>query len=124
MLSDWNTHTMIPVADLERARRFYEEKLGFEPGREMPGLRFYNSGGSEFAIYVTEFTGTGKQTVMGWETQDLDREMEHLRSRGIAFEEYDMPDLKTVNGIATVPGGRSAWFVDTEGNTLAIFQAD
>ena len=122
MLSDWNVITMIPAADLERARQFYEEKLDLRPGRQVPGMQFYNSGGAEFALYATEFAGTGKQTVMAWETRDLDREMGRLRSRGIEFEEYDMPGLRTVNGVAMLSGARSAWFRDSEGNTLGIYQ--
>jgi hypothetical protein len=58
---------------------------------------------------------------MGWATDDLDGEMADLRSRGVVFEEYDFPGLKTENGVATMPDGeRGAWFLDTEGNILSL----
>ena len=57
---------------------------------------------------------------MGWGSADLERDVEELRSRGVVFEEYDFPGLKTENGIASLPVGKSAWFLDTEGNILNI----
>jgi catechol 2,3-dioxygenase-like lactoylglutathione lyase family enzyme len=122
MLSDLEVYAMIPAADLERARRFYEEKLSFVPSQEMPGILFYDSGGSGFGLYATTYAGTGKHTLMAWETPNLDREMTNLRSRGVVFEEYDLPELKTVKGVATMEGSKTAWFKDSEGNVLAITQ--
>ena len=53
---------------------------------------------------------------------DIEREVAEFRARGVTFEEYDMPNMKTVNGIATAGGAKSAWFKDTEGNILAVIQ--
>ena len=65
--------------------------------------------------------GTAKNTQMGWGVEDVEKEVEELRARGVVFEEYDMPGLKTENGIATMEGmGKGAWFLDTEGNILNI----
>jgi len=59
---------------------------------------------------------------MGWGTDNLEAEVDDLRGRGVVFEEYDLPGLKTENGIATSTAGKAAWFTDTEGNILNLFQ--
>ena len=67
--------------------------------------------------------GTAQNTVIGWEVDDIDKVVEDLRGRGVTFEEYDFPGLKTVNGIAELEGiERAAWFKDSEGNILSIGQ--
>jgi hypothetical protein len=59
---------------------------------------------------------------LGWNVQDIETAVAELRSRGVVFEEYDLPGLKTVDGIAEIAGERGAWFKDSEGNLLAIGQ--
>lgn len=59
-----------------------------------------------------------------WVVEDLEAEVAELRGRGVAFEEYDGPGLRTVDGIATTPAGKGAWFKDSEGNVLTITQLD
>ena len=78
--------------------------------------------GTSFLLYQTDNAGTAKNTQLSWETDNLEREVEELRGRGVVFEEYDFPGLKTENGIATSTAGRAAWFTDTEGNILSLFQ--
>ncbi|MGH2691500.1 MAG: VOC family protein, partial [Actinomycetota bacterium] len=78
--------------------------------------------GSGFSIYPSQFAGTGKQTVMGWQVPDLEVEMKELRDRGVKFEEYDLPGIKTVNGVAELGPEKGCWFKDSEGNTLSLFQ--
>ncbi len=121
MLQEGQVFASIPAADFARAKAWYEEKLGLTPGREMPGGALYECGdGTVFLLYETSFAGTGKQTVAGFRVSDLDKEMAELRSRGVEFEEYDMPGLKTVNGVAEMDGMRSAWFKDSEDNILNV----
>jgi catechol 2,3-dioxygenase-like lactoylglutathione lyase family enzyme len=120
MLGKLDVAAMIPVRDLPRARQWYFEKLGFEPVTEMPDGLNYRSGSSTFSLYQTQFSGTAKHTLMGWQADDLEREMRELRAKGIKFEEYDMPGLKTVNGVATMGNERAAWFKDLDGNILAV----
>ena len=73
----------------------------------------------EVAFNVTSLTA--KNTQLGFQSTDLDQDMADLRERGVVFEEYDFPGLKTENGVATMPSGeRGAWFLDTEGNILSI----
>jgi catechol 2,3-dioxygenase-like lactoylglutathione lyase family enzyme len=123
--------TRLPAQDLGRARAFYSEKLGLEPVEERPGGLLYRCGEGEFALFQTAGKPSGEHTQMAFEVEDLEAVVEELRSRGLAFEEYDFPGLATVNGIAEVQGNypskggkgeRAAWFRDSEGNLLGIGQ--
>ena len=120
MLTD--AHATLPAADLERFRRFYEEKLGLTPSQQVPGLLIYGSGPSAFQVYETPNAGTAKNTQLTWVVEDLDAEMRRLRDAGVEFEDYDQPGLKTENGVAEMDGGRGAWFQDSEGNILNLTQ--
>ena len=114
----------LPVKDLRRARQFYEEKLGFSPKRELGGGVVYEfAGGTGCFVYPTPNAGTSRASQAFWQVADVEREVAELKSKGVVFEEYDMPGLKTKNGIATAGGAKSAWFKDTEGNILAIVQS-
>lgn len=116
-------HTVLPAADLQRARSFYHDKLGLDPDRVQEGVMTYHpETGSAFEIYETPNAGTAQNTQMGWLTDDLESEMATLREHGVIFEEYDTPDLKTVDGVAETDTMKSAWFRDTEGNFLCITQ--
>ena len=77
------------------------------------------SGGVQFGIYPTR-ASAGTATVAEWEVADLQAEMKDLRNRGVTFEEYDLPGLKTIDGVAEIGGFKGAWFKDSEGNILAI----
>jgi catechol 2,3-dioxygenase-like lactoylglutathione lyase family enzyme len=123
MLSERDVHATIPAADLERARKFYAEKLGLTPSREEPpGLVYEGPGGGWFRLYETPYAGTAQHTVAGWSVDDIEAEVAELRSRGVVFEEYDTRHLRTVDGIATSDAGRAAWFKDIEGNILGVAQ--
>ena len=123
MLSDRRVHTTIPCADLDRAKAWYAEKLGLHPGRVLPNGVFFDAGeGTRFVMYPTPNAGQSPNTLMGFSTSDVDAEVAALKARGVVFEEYDYPTLKTVNSIADRNGVRSAWFKDSEGNILAVVQ--
>jgi catechol 2,3-dioxygenase-like lactoylglutathione lyase family enzyme len=116
----------LPAHDGARAQRWYKEKLGLEPLMDLgvAGL-LYSTGGTQWLIYQTPSAGTGKHTLGGWAVEDLEREMQELRGKGVKFEDYALGDQgpTTENGIARDPtGGASAWFTDSEGNILAITQ--
>jgi catechol 2,3-dioxygenase-like lactoylglutathione lyase family enzyme len=116
---------MIAAADLDRAQRWYAEKLGFEPDFTFPGvLATYRSGPSTFTVYKTEFAGTAQNTVGVWRLKALRDEVERLRERGVVFDEYDFGDWgKTVGGILSdAEGDVNAWFKDSEGNILALLE--
>jgi catechol 2,3-dioxygenase-like lactoylglutathione lyase family enzyme len=120
VLSDYPIGAMIPVTDLARAKAFYTEKLGFKVIEEQDEGVQFESGGVRFDIYPTRVGAGAGATIAGWIVDNLDAEMEELRGRGVAFEDYDFPDLKTVNGVAEIEGFRGAWFKDSEGNVLAV----
>ena len=131
MLEDTKVAARIPVQDLQRARVFYAEKLGLEPSEERPGGLLYRCGEGEFALFESTGAASGEHTQMGWEVEDIEATVEWLRGRGVMFEEYDFPGLRTVNGIAEVAGNYpskggvgewAAWFRDNEGNLFGIGQ--
>src|SRR5262245_29147538 len=124
--------TRLPAQDLERARAFYAEKLGLRPIEERPGGLRYRCGNSWFALFASAGAPSGNHTQMGFEVDDLEATVAELRRRGVVFEEYDVPGLKTINDIAEVAGNypshggrgeKAAWFRDSEGNLLGIGQA-
>jgi len=113
----------IPVANIARARKFYEEKVGLKPKEEYAGGVIYECGkGSWVFMYPSPGAGTSKASTAFWAVDDVAAEVAALKSRGVVFEEYDMPGIKTVNGIATGGGAKTAWFKDSEGNILALSQ--
>jgi catechol 2,3-dioxygenase-like lactoylglutathione lyase family enzyme len=123
VLSSLSIYTVLPVKDLARARAFYRDTLGLEPTMEKPGMLAYSGpSGYLFQLYETQTAGTAQNTQMGLSTGSLDDDVAELRSRGVQFEEYDLPGVKTEDGIAFVGTERSAWFKDTEGNTICISQ--
>ena len=123
MLKNAPMYSYVPVADLERARKFYEGPLQLGPGKPFgPGVSFECGKGTAFFMYPSAGAGTSKASTAFWQVQDVEAEVAALKGRGVVFEEYDMPGLKTVNSIATGGGARTAWFKDTEGNILAVSQ--
>jgi predicted enzyme related to lactoylglutathione lyase len=130
MLGNAKAATRLPAQDLERARAFYSEKLGLEPTEERPGGLRYRLAGGEFAIFESAGAPSGEHTQMGFEVEDIDAAVAELRQRGVVFEEYDIPGLTTVGGIADIEGNypskgtgeRGAWFRDSEGNMLGLGQ--
>jgi len=123
MLKDARIVPYIPVTNVARARKFYEEKIGLVAKEEYAGGVIYECGdGSWVFMYPSAGAGTSRASTAFWVVDDVVAEVAALRKKGVVFEEYDMPGLKTVNGIATGGGAKTAWFKDTEGNILAISQ--
>jgi catechol 2,3-dioxygenase-like lactoylglutathione lyase family enzyme len=113
----------IPVADVARARKFYEEKLGLRPSEEYAGGVVYECGqGSWVFMYPSPGTGTSKASTAFWSVADVAAEVTELKARGVVFEEYNVPGFQMENSILTAGGAKTAWFKDTEGNILAVSQ--
>jgi catechol 2,3-dioxygenase-like lactoylglutathione lyase family enzyme len=113
----------IPVADVARARKFYEDKLGLKAKEEYAGGVIYECGGGSWAfMYPSAGAGTSKASTAFWAVDDVEAEVAELKARGVVFEEYDMPGIKTQSSIATAGGAKAAWFKDSEGNILAVTQ--
>jgi catechol 2,3-dioxygenase-like lactoylglutathione lyase family enzyme len=123
MLSTRRTHTTLPVSDLDRARAFYEGTLGFVPMRVQSSAVMYRAGeGSVFALSRSSGKPSGTHTQMGITVDDIDSVVADLKKRGVVFEEYDTPGLKTVDSIGMAGPNRAAWFFDPEGNLIGIVQ--
>jgi catechol 2,3-dioxygenase-like lactoylglutathione lyase family enzyme len=121
MLSDHPVYAAMPTADLDGLRRFYEDVLGFAPREANPAGVYYDAGGGTFFL-LTRSAGkaSGEHTQMAFRVTGIDAEVADLKRRGVAFQEYESP--KTVDGIATLPIGRAAWFRDPDGNLIGMLE--
>ena len=123
MIKDLKSHTTLPAADLERAKQWYEEKLGLTPATVSPNGVFYSlGGGTRFILYPTPNPARGGHTQLGIATDDIEADVAELKGRGVVFEDYDFPGLKTENSVARTGEARAAWFKDSEDNTIGIVQ--
>ena len=114
----------IPASDIARARRFYEDNVGLVPKEEILGGVVYECGERSWIfLYQSAGAGTSKASQAFWQVEDVEAEVNALKSRGVVFEEYDLPGIKTTNGIATAGGTKAAWFKDSEGNIMALIQS-
>jgi hypothetical protein len=118
MLTNSTYAVTLPVVDLERAKNL----LGLKESGDMPnGLMFETGKGQMIMLYQREPT-KADHTVLDFEVDDIETEIKELQDKGVVFEDYDMPDLKTENHIATMGQWKAAWFKDSEGNILSINQ--
>ncbi|MFP3915616.1 MAG: VOC family protein [Actinomycetota bacterium] len=124
MLENTPLRPALPASDVERAKKWYSEKLGLEPKSDTQfGSLLYETGGSEFLVYQSEHAGTNQATAAGFMVANFDEVIDDLRSRGVEFDEVDFGEMgKTVDGVITSPDGtmKGAWFRDSEGNILAL----
>lgn len=116
----------IPVVDLNRAKRFYETTLGLKPVPEnnetTSGIAVFECGNSTLIELYQRGPSKADHTVATFEVSNIEEEVDMLRGKGVNFEEYNMPEIKTQNGIATQGSVKAAWFKDSEGNILCIHQ--
>ena len=124
MLRDAPICAYIPVSDVARARKFYEQTVGLQPKAEYAGGVIYECGGTEVFMYPTPNAGTSKASQAFWQVDDVEAEVAELKARGVTFEEYDIPGITMKDSIATGGGAKTAWFKDTEGNILAVSQRE
>jgi hypothetical protein len=121
MFENASAYAVLPASDLDRARRYWTGLLEREPEMSLEDEAFFVSiGGVRVLVYRTQFAGTAQNTALGIESDDLDRDMEQLRAHGVEFNQYDLPELTTVDDVAEIDGLRTAWFTDSEGNIVAI----
>jgi len=121
MFADSPSRPTIAVRDKAKAIGFYRDVLGLKLVDENPvGATFACGNGTFLEVYPSEFAGTARNTVAGFEVSDLEMAMRELRSRGIDFEEYESP--RTADGIAQLGPNRGAWFKDPDGNTFALVE--
>lgn len=122
MLSTLPVRFSIPVSDPERAHQFYAGTLGLRFVEEAAGGQVFECSGTLFVLVKSASAGKVINSLLTWVTPDIDAEVESLRQRGVVFEDYDFPGVKSLNGIAELGADRVAWFKDSEGNILALAQ--
>ena len=123
MLTDARITAIVPTSDLARARQFYGETLGLrDSGASTPGpeVIFQCGGGTLLEVYEQPTAGDAQHTLASWEVDDVRAAVDELRSRGVRFEDYDFPEFKTDDGIATAGDSQAAWFRDPDGNILCV----
>lgn len=123
MLFDSAVTTMLPVKDIDRARRFYEGCLGLQPGGFKPDGKFvYAVGGSTLALFPKPEGTKADHTAISFRVPDIAAAIKALKGSGVVFEDYDFPGLKTVDHVCVLGAEKAAWFKDTEGNVLCIHE--
>jgi catechol 2,3-dioxygenase-like lactoylglutathione lyase family enzyme len=114
---------MLPVKDLARARRFYEDGLGLAPvGLKPDGKFVYRCGGTELALFPREEGTRATHTAVSFRVEQIGRAIGELQRRGVRFADYDLPGLKTVDHVCVLGSEKAAWFEDTEGNVLCLHE--
>jgi catechol 2,3-dioxygenase-like lactoylglutathione lyase family enzyme len=113
-------YAKIPARDVDRARRFYDEKLGLRPFGEHDGHLYYEVGGARFMLFQSSGQASGTHDQLGLVVDDIEARVGEMRAKGVDFEDNEM----TVDGIAELAGGalRAAWFKDSEGNLLNLIE--
>jgi catechol 2,3-dioxygenase-like lactoylglutathione lyase family enzyme len=122
MFENATCFAVLPASDLARARSFWHDVFGLDPvddGFE-EGAEMYELGGVKVLVYETQFAGTAQNTALGIDTNDFDADMAALKSKGVTFNDYDLPGVTTVDGVIEMGGMRTAWFNDSEGNIIAL----
>ncbi len=125
-IAEYPVYAVLPASDFARARSWYQEKLGLTPSEEAPGNAWYPcADGTWFILTQTPNAGTAKNTAAGFTVKEIESVMADLRSRGIAFEEYDFGEMgRTQDGLIAMGNIKAAWFKDSEGNTIELSQVD
>jgi len=114
---------MLPVKDMARARRFYEQQLGLEPQGAKPDGKFiYRCGGTEVALFPKPEGTKAEHTALSFQVADIARAIAELKGRGVRFADYDYPGLKTVEHVCVLGSEKAAWFEDPEGNILCLHE--
>src|SRR5262245_43076400 len=122
MLGDKDAAATLAVSDLERARDFYENTLGLDTFREIPGALLYRSGSSVLLVYPSEYAGTNKATAVSWAVgAEFDAIVDDLRSKGVSFEHYDdLPETTREGDVHVMGDFKAVWFKDPDGNILNL----
>ena len=125
MITNARIAAIVPVSDLDAAISFYEQSLGLTLAERREELAenpeaYFTVGEADLVLYVSVGAGQSRHTLVGFQVDDIERTVKSLRDNGVTFEEYDLPGLKTEDGIAAMGDSKAAWFKDPDGNILAI----
>ncbi len=114
---------MLPVKDMERARRFYDTLLDLQPVGGKPDGKFvYRCGGTEIALFPKPEGTKAEHTALSFRVGNIADAIGLLKSRGVTFADYDFPGLKTIGHVCVLGSEKAAWFEDTEGNILCLHE--
>ena len=115
---------MLPVTDVDRATRFYQQSLGLEfTGTNDEGSAMFAVGSdAQLALLPRPESRPSESTAMSFEVDDVTAEIRTLEGRGVVFEDYDLPDLKTVDHVCEFGDEKAAWFKDPDGNVLCLHE--
>ena len=122
MLALSPVHAVLPAVDLKRATSFYSDVLGLEVEPIDSANAIVHAGSGTSILIYERAPSTAEHTVAEFTVSDLRSTVSELRSHGVVFEEYDLPGIHTVDGIAESDGYSAAWFRDSERNIIAISQ--
>jgi catechol 2,3-dioxygenase-like lactoylglutathione lyase family enzyme len=121
MLTGFKVYAVLPSSDLERARTWYEQKTGTTPTMsDLGGLWYECAEGTWFIVTPSAYAGTAQNTAASFQVTGIEQVMADMRERGVAFEEYDLPDFKTEDGLFSQGHYKAAWFKDADGNIIEI----
>jgi catechol 2,3-dioxygenase-like lactoylglutathione lyase family enzyme len=125
-LGSYTVSASIAVSDMARAEAFYEVALGLSGTADQRdgSHRYPCGGGTSLHVYESPANaGKATATLATWYVTDLEGVVDDLGSKGVTFECYDDPELRTdERGVHLLDGGKVAWFKDPDGNTFAIEQ--
>ena len=123
MLQNSPLYAYIPAKDVARARHSTRTSSASSRSEEWRAAWCTSSARAPPCfLYPTPNAGTSRASQAFWQVDDIEREVAELKKRGVKFEDYDMPGMKTEDGIFTGGGAKAAWFKDSEGNILAVIQ--
>jgi catechol 2,3-dioxygenase-like lactoylglutathione lyase family enzyme len=118
-----SSYAKLPAQDVERARAFYRDVLGFEPVRDHQSHLFYECGGAWFLIFPSSGSPSGTHDQLGFAVDDVEAAATMLRERGVELETYEPPPGCTFSdGIMDYGAVKAAWFKDSEGNLISLAQ--
>jgi catechol 2,3-dioxygenase-like lactoylglutathione lyase family enzyme len=124
MLSKTRMTTILPVANLERARRFYGEALGLEAlGQSGDGKPLFGCASGMIGLMERSPATPAAHTAASFEVADIGKAIAQLSTQGVTFEDYDLPGLKTVDKVCVLGAEKAAWFKDPDGNILCLHES-
>jgi catechol 2,3-dioxygenase-like lactoylglutathione lyase family enzyme len=120
---DKQVTAILPVIDMQRARRFYERQLGLKAGAAKPDGKFvYHCSGTEIALFPRPGGTKAEHTALSFKVDNIRAAVDELEGRGVKFADYDLPGLKTVEHVCVLGSEKAAWFQDPEGNILCLHE--
>ena len=120
MLSDKDAVATVAVKNLESARKFYEQTLGLTKVMENEEVLAFKSGKTTLFVYRSQYAGTNKATAVTWVTDEVEDTVKTLKSRGVSFEHYDMPNMTRQGDLHVSGTMKAAWFKDPDGNIFSL----